>query len=348
MGGLRCLALVAAFNEADIIESFLTHCGEQGIAVYLLDDGSSDGTLERARAHGGGALVGWEHFASRAPARYELARILARKQELALELGADWTLHLDADELAEPVEAGRTLVDVLDEADALGCNALRFRVLELVPEPGSRFPAGGDPRRLLTRWKVPDHASYEVRTTAFRSGGKPVDLVTSGGHEVEFAGRRVYPPRQLLRHYPLRDAEHAARKVLRERKPRWERERRKYQWHVHYDHLSTVVDVERALVAAAADARRFDDETRMLLARLNAEEIARESLALHDELERRRAEAELARRNGHGLAGALDAELRAVVAGAWKWRTSSPLIGRLERSYWRLRRRVLASARGRS
>jgi hypothetical protein len=343
MGRLRCLALVTAYNEADIIDAFLTHCGAQGVSVYLVDNGSTDGTLEQARAHRGGVLAGWDHDPGR-PGRYELARILARKQALALELEADWMINLDVDEFPEPLEPGGTFADVLDEADAVGCNAVRFHVLEFVPEPGSSFPAGGDPRRLLPRWRFPNHASYDLRTTVFRSDGRPVDLVTSGGHDAEFAGRRIYPERQLLRHYPFRDLEHATRKVLVERKPRWERERRKYQWHVHYDHLSTAADVGRAIEAAASEARPFDEDARRLLARLNMEEITRESVALHAELERARAEAEPARRDRNGLAGAVDAELRAVLAGAWRWRRSSPAVGRLERSFWRLRRRALAAA----
>jgi hypothetical protein len=333
--GLRCLALVAAYNEADIIDAFLTHCAEQGIPVYLMDNRSTDATLERALAHEGGALVGWEDFPGRHPGRYELEHVLRRKEALVRELDADWFLQLDVDELVEPLERGRRFADLLDDVDAAGCDAIRFRVLEFLPEPGFRFPDGGDPRALLTRWRPPGHASYDLRTTAFRPVGRAVDLTTSGGHEAAFPGRRVYPPRQLLRHYPLRDAEHAARKVFRERQPRWGRERRRNQWHVHYDHLRTSADIDRALAAAAASSRPFDDDARRLLAELNLEELARESLALRDELAL--AEAEKPGRVG---------ELPALAAAAAEWRRTSPLAGRLERSFWRARRRALAAVRG--
>jgi hypothetical protein len=122
-----------------------------------------------------------------------------------------------------------------------------------------------------------------------------------------------------IRHYPFRDLEHAARKVLRERRPRWERERRKYQWHVHYDHLGTEADVERAIVAAAAAARPFDEDARGLLRRLNVEEMARE----REEAERLSAATESVRE---------------------RLRRNSPLVARMERTFWRWRRHVLAFA----
>lgn len=64
-----------------------------------------------------------------------------------------------------------------------------------------------------------------------------MNLAESGGHDVQFAGRRIYPLKFLLKHYPLRNRAQAERKVFQERAPRASRERRERGWHTHYDAL---------------------------------------------------------------------------------------------------------------
>ncbi len=64
-------------------------------------------------------------------------------------------------------------------------------------------------------------------------------MASSGGHEVLFSGRRVYPFKFLLRHYPIRSQEHGRRKILVERIGRlnsFDREIR--GWHKHLEPLA--------------------------------------------------------------------------------------------------------------
>jgi hypothetical protein len=46
---LRLVAIIAAYNEEDIIGPALAHLIEQGASVYLLDDGSTDRTVAVAQ-----------------------------------------------------------------------------------------------------------------------------------------------------------------------------------------------------------------------------------------------------------------------------------------------------------
>lgn len=70
---------------------------------------------------------------------------------------------------------------------------------------------------------------------AWKRQAVPVDCATSGGHEVTFPERRVYPFKFLLRHYPIRSQEHGEKKVFKDRLPRFSPELRKIGWHVQYD-----------------------------------------------------------------------------------------------------------------
>jgi hypothetical protein len=75
-----------------------------------------------------------------------------------------------------------------------------------------------------------------VQYKAWLQGHDKVDLANSGGHVAQFEGAVDFPYRWLLRHYPIRSAEHGRRKILRERKPRWSPyERTVLGWHDHYD-----------------------------------------------------------------------------------------------------------------
>jgi hypothetical protein len=60
-------------------------------------------------------------------------------------------------------------------------------------------------------------------------------MVRYGGHGLRFEGRRVYPFKFLLKHYPVRSQKHGEKKVFRERKARWNLKERAKGWHVHYD-----------------------------------------------------------------------------------------------------------------
>jgi hypothetical protein len=83
-----------------------------------------------------------------------------------------------------------------------------------------------------------------------------VRLVESAGHEAGFAGRRIFPYKFVLKHYPLRGPAHARRKIFVDRRPRYSPEERAEGWHVHYDHWTA----EDRFVWDRRDLIEFDEE----------------------------------------------------------------------------------------
>ena len=73
---------------------------------------------------------------------------------------------------------------------------------------------------------------------AWKNLGRPVNLAESGGHEVRFEERRIFPYKFLIKHYPIRSQAHGERKVFRERKLRWAAAERARGWHVQYDGMA--------------------------------------------------------------------------------------------------------------
>src|SRR5262245_41210084 len=103
----RVIAIITAFNEADIISPVLGHLVENGIEVYLIDNHSTDDTVAQARPWLGRGLLDIESFPPSCTVEtsayevFDWTAILHRKEELAQTLCADWFIHHDADEIRE-------------------------------------------------------------------------------------------------------------------------------------------------------------------------------------------------------------------------------------------------------
>ncbi len=227
---LSVTAIIAAYNEEDVIGPVVADLMEQGVRVHLLDHASTDGTVaevERLRERGSltiERLKGGE---------FSLAQIIRRKEILAAELDSDWFVNADADEFRESPWPGVNFVDGIREVDRLGFNAVDFAVLNFLPVDDS-FRKGDDPRDAF-RFCESAGAFDRLQIRCWKKQPGPLDLVSTGGHEARFPGRRVFPLRFLLRHYPIRGQAHGERKVLQERLPRFAPEERSRGWHVQYD-----------------------------------------------------------------------------------------------------------------
>src|SRR5688500_10251761 len=88
-------AIIAARNEGDVSRQVAADPAAQGIRMYLIDDGSADGTVDEARAGAGSALVGVESTGATTDSEYAWESLLRRKEVLARELPGDWFLHQD-------------------------------------------------------------------------------------------------------------------------------------------------------------------------------------------------------------------------------------------------------------
>ena len=236
---LRLVAIIAAYNEEDIIGHVLAHLIEQGASVYLLDDGSTDRTIAVAQEFAGKGLIGVESLppvgADEGTGRFCWSRILERKAQLAHTLDADWFIHQDADEFRDSPWPHLSLAEAVRLVDRLGWNAIDFEVFNFVPED-EEYEPDNDLRTMFRRYQpAADYDRAQVR--CWKKTSEPVDLATTGGHEALFPGRRVFPIRFPMRHYPIRSAAHGDRKVFRDRKPRFDPGERARGWHVQYDQL---------------------------------------------------------------------------------------------------------------
>jgi hypothetical protein len=243
----RALAIMPAYNEADVIGPAIGAMVAEGVDVYLLDHRSTDGTVEAAKPWLGRGLVRIERFPDESgfDARNEdemvWRDILRRVEQVTGEVAADWYLFVNADEFRESPWPGVTVAEGLREADELGYSAVNFELVNFRPTPQDAFVDGADVREHLRFYEPP--GPYDLlQVKAWKGQAEPVDLAHHGGHDVLFEGKRIFPVPFVLRHYPIRTAAHGRRKVLAERLARFAAEERAGGWHVQYDHYADDAD----------------------------------------------------------------------------------------------------------
>jgi glycosyltransferase involved in cell wall biosynthesis len=171
---VRAAAVIPAFNEASSIATLVRRICPSVDRVIVVDDGSTDGTGERARAAGADVVV---HEANRGKGR-------AVRTGLARVFGGDFThvLLLDGDMQHLPEEAPALLA----EAERSGADVvLGQRRFERDRMPASRYHANRIGSRVLS-WFV----GVAVRDTqcgfrVFRVDALRPLRLTATGYEIE-------------------------------------------------------------------------------------------------------------------------------------------------------------------
>lgn len=212
---MRVVALLAAYNERRFVEPCLRHLSEQGVEAYLIDNCSTDETVEIAEAWLGRGLIGIEPFPRGAGDVYDWRALLRRKEELATELDADWFIHLDPDEIRLPPSSAESLAGALRTADREGFNAVDFAELVFIPTREEPDHDHDDFQRTL-RTYYPFAPRTPNRLTAWKANDA-VELAWSGGHRVRFPGLRMDPRQWPMKHYLFLSPAHAIEKYVERR-----------------------------------------------------------------------------------------------------------------------------------
>src|SRR5215467_5888150 len=235
--GFSVVAIIAAYNEADIIGAAVRDLIDQNISVYLLDDGSTDSTVQAVEPYVGRGVIGIERLRppEASPGEFNLKQIVRRKAQLAGALDADWFINHDADEFRESPWGDVPLKEAIRRVDGLGYNAIDFACFDfrLIDDGGW---TGGDVRSAFPFYS--EAAPYDRVQIRCWKKTACVELESTGGHDARFEGRKVFPVRFVLRHYPIRSQAHGERKVFLERQPRFAEQERALGWHVQYEHVA--------------------------------------------------------------------------------------------------------------
>ena len=232
----RVMAFMAAYNEEDIIVQSIKKWTDQGVSVHILENWSTDATYDLAKQLEGQLPVSIERFPKAGPSPYfDWGAMLERIEKLCGEIEADWFVRRGADEVLVSPWPDLSYKDGLYLVDQAGFNCVDHTIVEFHPVDES-FEAGMDHEAYFKHFDF-KHLSHAFQRKAWKNYGQPISTIPSAGHDVVFAGRRVYPFKFLLKHYSFRSQKHGEKKVFRERKDRWNPLERARGWHIHYDSM---------------------------------------------------------------------------------------------------------------
>lgn len=238
----RIIAILAAYNEGDVIYHVIRDLIEQDIEVYLLNHHSTDNTVEEASKWLGKGLIGIELFPEESGLDipndvFALRYILMRKEQLVRQFGPGWYINADADEFRESPWPGLNLREGIERVDALGYNTINFAIFDFKPTDNSFVP-GDDVRKYLTGYSAPAVSWDKMQARCWKYWGQDFKLWHTGGHLVQFEGRRVFPIPFILRHYPIRSEAHGETKIFSQRKNRFDENEKAANWHVQYNDIT--------------------------------------------------------------------------------------------------------------
>ena len=216
--GIPIYVVIAAWMEEDIIHAAVTHAFEQGAdRVFLIDNGSTDRTIDEATAAGAEHLV--THWSNHVDERlrYDLINAQIRHRSKWSGLNRIWWLVIDADEFVTGPH-GQTVRQFLDGVDQR-CRVVGTRVLDHFPDPDRSYAWRTNPLavqsnciELPSNWCPAGHQKHP----AILWGNDLAEItVHPGSHHVGCRAEALYEPAGTLvmHHHPYRSLEHTAARL---------------------------------------------------------------------------------------------------------------------------------------
>jgi glycosyltransferase involved in cell wall biosynthesis len=193
---MRVVAIITVRNESVHIERCLRDFHADGIETLLVDNDSTDDTVERAKRFLGAGLLGIERLPWTGV--YSVDVIMAREKAVVDTVSHDWIVHADADEWHTMPKQGVKLIEGIQAADAAGYNCINFLEFVFIPRPGESFEQPDYSQRMNSYYFF--HPGYPRRMKAWRRDSG-LSNVQSGGHVLRGPNLRMFPIDFHLRHY---------------------------------------------------------------------------------------------------------------------------------------------------
>lgn len=232
----RVLAIMHTYNEADIIAASLQRLIENGIDVWVVDNWSEDNTREIVQSFLGKGVVNLELFPPEGSTKLRLLKEqMAWSEEIVRRTTYNWYIHHDADEYHQSPWLGYRLKDALYHVDQCGYNAVNHCILNFHPVEYVPLLPQLNHTIQMDYCSFGEHPAYASLIRSWKYTGQDFDWQRLHGHEVFFEGRRVFPYKFLIRHYPIRSQAHGERKVLKNRLPRNRADPNNHS--NHYNHI---------------------------------------------------------------------------------------------------------------
>jgi len=240
MTRLRCLGVLLAFNDGDLLEESITHLLGEHHDLIVWDHGSTDQTAEILERFRSDCLE-----IRRVPRDfdfYELYPEMSRHLISRHIRDYDWISWPDQDEFLEGPNRERSYHDYLLEAHDAGVDWIEFDNFNywFTDEDDPEISV---PTERIRRYAL--RADCPPRIRSWRAGRTNIRVFNHNPLEGTPAPRRF-----RLRHYPMRSPEQARARVLRDRAGL-----RRGSMNFHYENMERRLDS----LMISATALHYDD-----------------------------------------------------------------------------------------
>ncbi len=213
----RACGILFCYNEEQIIGETLKHYLKQGIDIVVIDNYSTDSSLDIAktmRDKYSGKVLDIVRVKTEG---YEWRKILQTACEyMHKNLNHyEWILLIDADAFYYSPVRDMSLLEFMDAVKKYRYNIIDGKVYEFFPIQKEAIP--------LLKMKYYDTSDDLIeRQHKIFLYHPTIDFYTASGHQCYRSNRRVCSKvRFIYKHYPWISYEHGLKKIFKERKPRY-------------------------------------------------------------------------------------------------------------------------------
>jgi hypothetical protein len=229
-------AIMSVFNEEDIIFETVSKLIDNGLSVYIIDNGCTDSTINNIQSLVGRGIIDIQPLICIENGQhvFNLKAILLEVQRLSMSLNFSWYMQVDADEIRYSPWPDLSLLEGIEKADKAGFNLIDYRLFNF--RIYEDFIYSNDFENSMNLYSANDiHSNIQLKTWKKTNS---LDLTLYGGHIPVRDNPLVYPLKFILKHYPIRGIEHGIKKLSIDRLPRYSPAEKAKGWHVHYDNVN--------------------------------------------------------------------------------------------------------------
>lgn len=216
---MKVISFTCVFNEERFIERCIDNALSQGMTPIVINNGCTDNTLNIVQK------LGIPIFDYITPT-FELQALIGHGAEVARNVGCDWYVLQDADELMETYD-GRRVVDVIEEEDGKGFNCMNFDSYSFWPTEADDVSEKDFTKRIR------HYTFFDIPYTRAVKNSPEIGLDhphLPGGEQ------HLSPVNMVIRHYKFLDAEHGREKVCA-RRARYDPWNIAQGSHTHYNNV---------------------------------------------------------------------------------------------------------------
>lgn len=206
---VSCAAILCVRNEGMHIRRAISDFVNDGVDVIVIDNGSTDQTLDICSEFKGNGLL----FTRNMPwsGNFDLTQQLEIKNTIISQLRHDWIIHADADEWMHSSREGESLVDGITRISDCGFNVINFEEFVFLPKPNQISDPTSYKKQSLHYYYF---APRKKRLMRAWNRILNVNNASSGGHVLRGENINVAPESFILRHYIVLSYQHALDKYI--------------------------------------------------------------------------------------------------------------------------------------